>query len=111
MKADPYFVDGLHEGLRVLVRDNSGDMPSCTSADHVEDDVLANEKQVTFNLVVELIWDVHTADVVRAWLSPLTADFACLNDFWNELQGSIGDSCTIQEALRDMFGCVPPPDV
>ena len=86
-------------------------MPSGASADHAEDDELANEKQVTFNLVVEFIRDVHTADVVRAWLGRFTADFACLNDFWNELQGSFGDSCTIHEALRDMFGCVPPPDV
>ena len=65
--------------------------------------MLANEKQVEFNLVVELVWDVNTADVVRAWVSPLTADFACLNDFWDELQYSFGNSNAIQKSFHDMF--------
>ena len=103
MVTDPYFVEGLHEGLRVLVRNDSDGMPSGASADHAEDDVLANEEQVTFNLVVEFVRDIHTADVIRAWLSPLTANFACLNDFWNKLQDSFRNSCTIQESLHNMF--------
>ena len=78
-------------------------MPSGASADRVENDTLANEKQVAFNLIVESVRDIHTAEVVRAWLSPPTADFARLKDFWNELQNSFGNSCTIQESLHDMF--------
>ena len=78
-------------------------MPSGASADHVEDDILANKKHVTYNLVIELVRDVHTADVVRAWFSPLAADFACLNDLWDELQNSLGNSCTIQKSLHDIF--------
>jgi hypothetical protein len=103
MKTDPYLVNGFHEGLRVLVRNDSGGIPYGASADHVEDDTLADEKQVTFNLVVEFVRNVHTADVVRAWFSPLATDLACLNDFWDELQNSLGNSCAIQTSLHDMF--------
>ena len=92
MKTDPYFINGFHEGVSVLVRNDSGGMPSSASADHVEDDVSADKEQVTLNLVIELVRNLHTADVVWARFSPLTADFACLNNFWDELQDSFGNS-------------------
>ena len=34
MRADPQLVNGLHEGVSILVRD-SGSMPSCAPADHM----------------------------------------------------------------------------
>ena len=60
-------------------------MPPGTPADHVEDDVLPNEEQVAFHLVVEFVKNFHTADVVRTKLGPLTAEFTSLNYFWNVL--------------------------
>ena len=44
MKTDPYFINGFHEGLRVVVRNDSGGTPSRASADHVEDDALPVKK-------------------------------------------------------------------
>ena len=79
MHTDPKIINCLHEGLGVLVRDNSGCMPPGTPADHVEDDVLADEKQVALHLVVELVRNFHTADVVWTRLGRPTADFTCLN--------------------------------
>ena len=69
METDPELVDRLHEGLNVLVRDNTGCMPPGTSADHVEDGVFPDEEQVTLHLVIEFVQNFHTAVDVRARLS------------------------------------------
>ena len=81
MKTDPYFINGLHEGLSVLVRDDSGGVPSGASADHVEDDVFADKEQVTFNPVIELVRNLHTADVVWAKFSPTHGRFCMSEQF------------------------------
>ena len=111
MHTDPEIIDRLHEGLGVLVRDRSGCIPPGTPADHVEDDVLADEEQVTFYLIVEFVGNFHTADVVWTRLSPLTADFTCLNYFWNPLEHRLSNAHSVQKSLHDMLRGMPPPDM
>ena len=60
--ADPKLVDGCHEGFSILVRDDSGNMPTCAAADHVKDDVFVDKEQITFHLSLILsgIATLHT---------------------------------------------------
>ena len=50
MGTDPELIDRLNDGVFLLVRDDATSMPSGASANHMEDDRLVNEKEVTFNL-------------------------------------------------------------
>ena len=55
----------------------------------MKDDMLADEHQVTLDLVIELVRYFHAAHVVWAWFGPLPADFACLHHFGDKVQDLI----------------------
>ena len=70
MQANPTGLNGIRQGLLVLVRDQGASMPSCAPVKHVENHVFVDEQKVTLDLLIEGVRDIHTAHVVRAWLGP-----------------------------------------
>ena len=86
-------------------------MPACASVKHVEDDVLVDEQEVTLDLLVEGVRDVHTTHVVWAWSGPHAAHLAGVADFWDQIEDRIRDSDTFKEATHHRGRGVPPPHV
>ena len=70
---DPPSVDGLDQCLLGRVWDDKGGVPSCASVQHMEDDGLAHEEKITFDLLVEGVGEIHTASSAWAKLGPLSA--------------------------------------
>ena len=58
MDPNPAEVNGVRQRLFVLVRDESTRMPACASVEHVEDDVLVDEQEITLDLLVEGVKDI-----------------------------------------------------
>ena len=67
-------------------------MPPRASVQHVKDDELVDEQEVTLDLLVESIGEVHAASVAGAWLGPLSAHCSSVDHFWNEIKYSVGNS-------------------
>ena len=63
----------------------------------MEDDVFADEEEVTFYLVVEFVNHVSATHIVWAWFGPLPAHLACMHNFWYEVQDFVWDSYPVQE--------------
>ena len=73
MNGNPSGVDGLDEGLFGFVRDHECGMPSRASVQHVEDDELVHEQEVTLDLLVEGVGEIHAARIAGAKFGPLSA--------------------------------------
>ena len=73
MDGQPSGVDGLDEGLFLLVRDDESGMPSRAPVQHVEDDEIMHEQEIALDLLVEGVGEVYTARVAGARLGPLPA--------------------------------------
>merc|ERR1712025_1289035 len=67
MDPNPAKVNGIRQRLLELVRDQHARMPACATVEHVEDDVLVDEQEITLDLLVKGVRDIHTAHVVWAW--------------------------------------------
>ena len=80
MHTDPELINRFHEGVLLLVWDNTGGVPTGAPAEHVEDYMLMDEYRITLDFFVELVWYLHTADVVGPRFDPFTADLTRLND-------------------------------
>ena len=48
-------------------------MPAWAAVEHVEDDVLVDEQEITLDLLIEGVRDIHTAHVGMRALSSLTS--------------------------------------
>ena len=86
MDPNPAQVNGFRQRLFELVRDHRAGMPACASVEHVEDDVLVDEKEVALDLLVEGVGYIHTAHVVWAWSGPHAAHLAGVADFWDQIE-------------------------
>ena len=63
MYRHPSGVDGLDEGLILLVWDEDGDVPSCATVQHMEDYVFVHKDEITFHLLIEGISHFGAASV------------------------------------------------
>ena len=102
MKPDPTLLDGVSECLFLLVQNQHPCMPPSTPIQHVKDDVLVDEEEVTLDLFVESIGDIDTEHVIRSWICPHPADLTRVADFWNKVQYFIWDSDSFQESAHDL---------
>ena len=98
MDTNPEFFKGLHERFLCLVGNETSSMPSCASVQHVKDDVLLHEKQVTFNLSIESVGHVSAANVVGSGFAPLSTYPARLHCLRDEFKHLVVDSDTFQES-------------
>ena len=108
MDPNPAQVNGIRQCLFMLVRDESACMPACASVEHVEDDVLVDEKEIALDLLVESVGYVHTAHVVWAWSGPDASHLTGVTDFWNQIEDCVRDSNSFEEAAHHGGGSVPP---
>ena len=83
-------------------QERASNMPSCASAKHMEDDALMHEQQVTLNLVVELVWYLHTAYFIMARLGPLATYLARLGNLRHELQDAVGNADLLDKAMPEL---------
>ena len=77
-------------------------MPSGAAIQHMEDDVFMHEEKITFHLLIESVWKVYAAGVTGAGLSPSTAYAAGMDNFWNKVEDSLGDSDSLEEPSHGM---------
>ena len=85
MKSDPTLLNSVGEGFLSLIGDQHPCMPSGASIKQVEDGVIMNEKEVAFDLLIEVVGNVDAAHVVWAWFRPHTADFARVADLGDQI--------------------------
>jgi len=111
MDPNPAKVNGIRQRLLELVRDQHARMPACATVEHVEDDVLVDEQEITLDLLVKGVRDVHTAHVVRAWSGPHAAYLAGIADLWDQIEDCIRDSDALEETAHHRGRGVPPSHV
>ena len=70
--------------------------------------MIVNEEEITLNLLVEGVGNVHAAHVVWAWLRPHPADLARVADLGDQIQDFIGYSDSFQESAHDLGRGMPP---
>ena len=102
MDRDPHGVDGFHECTLFFVGDDRCCMPSGAAIQHVEDNVFVHEEKIALHLLVESVWNVYTASVARAGLCPGAAHAASVDNFWNKVEDSLGDSDSLKEPSHGM---------
>ena len=73
--------------------------------------MLVHKQQITLNLIVELIRDLDAADIIWAWLGPLSTNLARVDHVWNHVKHFLGYTHSVKEPFHDMFGCVPPSNM
>ena len=100
MNRDPHGVDGRHECALFFVWDDHSCVPTSTSIDHVEDDILVHEKEVTLYLLIELVRNVHATGVARSGLRPCPANAASVYYLWYKVQDLLRYSYSLQEPLH-----------
>ena len=83
--SDPKFIDGGHEVFFGLTGDELCRMPAGAAINHVEDDVLVYEQQITLHLRIERICNLDVAGVAGPWARPFPANLACLRDLRKHL--------------------------
>ena len=108
MEPYPTSLDGARQCLFTLVWDKSACMPTCASIKHVKDHVLVDEQEITLDLLVESVRDIHTAHVVWAWSGPHAAYLTGIADLWDQIEDCIGDSDTLEEATHYRGRGMPP---
>ena len=108
MDAEPYLFHGLYECVLFLVGDLASGLPSQASVQHVEDDVLLDEYQVTLYFDVELIWQVDGTYIAGSWFLPLSAYSAGVHSLVNHVQHFLCDSNTFKELLHCQLRGMPP---
>ena len=85
MESHPTLLYRVGEGTLRLIGDQHPCMPSGTSVQQVEDGVVMDEEEITLNLLVEGVGNVHTAHVVWAWFRPHAADPARVADLGDQI--------------------------
>ena len=111
MDPNPAKVNGIRQRLLELVRDQHARMPTCATVEHVEDDVLVDEQEITLDLLVKGVRDIHTAHVVWAWSGPHAAYLAGIADLWDQIEDCIRDSDALEETAHHRGRGVPPSHV
>ena len=86
-------------------------MPTGASVQHVKDHMLVDEQQVTLDLLVEGVSNLHTAHVVRTRLGPHPAHLAGVTDLRNQVEDRVRDSNSFEEAAHHHRGGVPPANM
>ena len=83
MDACPDRVDRCDEGLIFFVWGSVWQRATVCTCLTCENYVLVNKQEITLNLLVEGVWQLHTARVARPWLGPFSADATSLHYLWN----------------------------
>ena len=81
------------------------------SINHVEDNIFMDEHKVTFNLVVEFVRYLYTANIVWARLGPFSTNTASLHNIGKHIKDPICNTNPIQEATHDMLRGMPPSNM
>ena len=84
----------------MLSWDFSSGVPSCTTINEMEDDLLVDKEQVTLDLGIKRVGELCAANVCWARFGPLSADTASLHDLRNELDHTVSNTNSFEEALR-----------
>ena len=85
MESHPTLLYSVGEGPLKLVGDHRPCVPSGTSVQQVEDGVVMDEEEITLNLLVEGVGNVHAAHVVWAWFRPHAADPTRVADLGDQI--------------------------
>ena len=72
---------------------------------------LVDLQKVGFHLLIKLIRNTGTVLITWAWLGPLPAHWARLDDVGYIVERDLRYANSIQKSLRRYLGSVPPSDV
>ena len=100
MNSDPTELNGVRQCGFELIGNESACVPTRASVQKVEDDLLVDEQEVTLDLHVGSVRNIHTAHVVWAKFGPHAAHLTGVTYFWHQVEDFIRNRDPLEKAAH-----------